>query len=191
MKVFMIFFAAILVNNFVLQKFLGICPFLGVTKKIDTAAGMTMAVIFVMMLASIITWLLNGLLLALGIGFLTTIVFILVIAVLVQFVEIFLKKSSPALYQALGIYLPLITTNCAILGLALINVQSHYSLLETVFNSLGAGVGYGMSMILFAGIREQMDLAEIPEPFKGFSGALVTAGLMSMAFMGFSGMIKL
>ncbi|HPX97533.1 MAG TPA: Rnf-Nqr domain containing protein, partial [Thermotogota bacterium] len=133
MKVFMIFFAAILVNNFVLQKFLGICPFLGVTKKIDTAAGMTMAVIFVMMLASIITWLLNGLLVALGIGFLTTIVFILVIAVLVQFVEIFLKKSSPALYQALGIYLPLITTNCAILGLALINVQSNYSLLETVF----------------------------------------------------------
>ncbi|HNR64130.1 MAG TPA: electron transport complex subunit RsxA [Thermotogota bacterium] len=191
MKVFMIFFAAILVNNFVLQKFLGICPFLGVTKKIDTAAGMTMAVIFVMMLASIITWLLNGLLVALGIGFLTTIVFILVIAVLVQFVEIFLKKSSPALYQALGIYLPLITTNCAILGLALINVQSNYSLLETVFNSLGAGVGYGMSMILFAGIREQMDLAEIPEPFKGFSGALVTAGLMSMAFMGFNGMIKL
>jgi len=134
---------------------------------------------------------LNGLLVALGIGFLTTIVFILVIAVLVQFVEIFLKKSSPALYQALGIYLPLITTNCAILGLALINVQSNYSLLETVFNSLGAGVGYGMSMILFAGIREQMDLAEIPEPFKGFSGALVTAGLMSMAFMGFNGMIKL
>jgi len=175
----------------VLQKFLGICPFLGVKKKIDTAAGMTMAVIFVMMLASIITWLLNGLLVALGIGFLTTIVFILVIAVLVQFVEIFLKKSSPALYQALGIYLPLITTNCAILGLALINVQSNYSLLETVFNSLGAGVGYGMSMILFAGIREQMDLAEIPEPFKGFSGALVTAGLMSMAFMGFNGMIKL
>ncbi|HNW47515.1 MAG TPA: electron transport complex subunit RsxA [Thermotogota bacterium] len=191
MKVFTIFFAAILVNNFVLQKFLGICPFLGVTKKIDTATGMTMAVIFVMILASLITWLLNGLLEALGIGFLTTIAFILVIAVLVQFVEIFLKKSSPALYQALGIYLPLITTNCAILGLTLINVQNQYSLLETVFNSLGAGVGYGMSMILFAGIREQLDLVEIPEPFKGFSGALVTAGLMSMAFMGFNGMIKL
>jgi electron transport complex protein RnfA len=191
MKVFTIFFAAILVNNFVLQKFLGICPFLGVTKKIDTATGMTIAVIFVMILASLITWLLNGLLEALGIGFLTTIAFILVIAVLVQFVEIFLKKSSPALYQALGIYLPLITTNCAILGLTLINVQNQYSLLETVFNSLGAGVGYGMSMILFAGIREQLDLVEIPEPFKGFSGALVTAGLMSMAFMGFNGMIKL
>ena len=191
MKVFTIFFAAILVNNFVLQKFLGICPFLGVTKKIDTATGMTMAVIFVMILASLITWLLNGLLEALGIGFLTTIAFILVIAVLVQFVEIFLKKSSPALYQALGIYLPLITTNCAVLGLTLINVQNQYSLLETVFNSLGAGVGYGMSMILFAGIREQLDLVEIPEPFKGFSGALVTAGLMSMAFMGFNGMIKL
>ena len=123
MKVFTIFFAAILVNNFVLQKFLGICPFLGVTKKIDTATGMTMAVIFVMILASLITWLLNGLLEALGIGFLTTIAFILVIAVLVQFVEIFLKKSSPALYQALGIYLPLITTNCAILGLTLINLS--------------------------------------------------------------------
>lgn len=191
MKVFLIFLSAILVNNFLLQKFLGICPFLGVSKKSETAFGMTIAVVFVMMLASIITWLLNGLLISLGLSFLTTIVFILVIAVLVQFVEIVLKKTSPALYEALGIYLPLITTNCAILGLALINVQSNYTLLETVFNSLGAGFGYGIAMLLFAGIREQLDLAEMPESFKGLAGALITAGLLSMAFMGFSGMIKL
>lgn len=191
MNVFLIFMSAILVNNFVLQRFLGICPFLGVSKKIDTAVGMSLAVIFVMVLASVITWLLNGLLVIMGLGFLKTIVFILVIASLVQFVEIFLKKVSPALYEALGIFLPLITTNCAILGLALLNIQNNYGLLETIFNALGAGFGFGLALILFAGIREQMDFADIPKPFKGLAGTLITAGILSMAFVGFSGMIKL
>jgi len=191
MKLFLIFLSAILVNNFVLQKFLGICPFLGVSKKIDTAVGMSLAVTFVMVLASIITWLLNGLLIAMNLQFLTTIVFILVIAVLVQFVEIFLKKASPALYEALGIFLPLITTNCAILGLALLNVQNNYTLLETIFNAVGAGLGFGMALILFAGIREEMEFADIPAPFKGLAGALITAGILSMSFVGFNGMIKL
>jgi electron transport complex protein RnfA len=183
--------SAILVNNFVLQKFLGICPFLGVSKKIDTAAGMSLAVIFVMVLASIITWLLNGLLVLMGLGFLKTIVFILVIASLVQFVEIFLKKTAPALYEALGIFLPLITTNCAILGLALLNIQNNYNLLETIFNALGAGLGFGLALILFAGIREQLEFADMPKPFQGLAGTLITAGILSMAFVGFSGMIKL
>jgi len=191
MNVFLIFMSAILVNNFVLQRFLGICPFLGVSKKIDTAVGMSLAVIFVMVLASVITWLLNGVLVLMGLGFLKTIVFILVIASLVQFVEIFLKKVSPGLYEALGIFLPLITTNCAILGLALLNIQNNYGLLETIFHALGAGFGFGLALILFAGIREQMEFADIPKPFKGLSGALITAGILSMAFVGFSGMIKL
>ncbi len=191
MKIFLIFLSAILVNNFVLQKFLGICPFLGVSKKIDTAVGMSLAVTFVMVLASIITWLLNGLLIAINLQFLTTIVFILVIAVLVQFVEIVLKKTSPSLYEALGIFLPLITTNCAILGLALLNVQSNYNLLETVFNAVGAGLGFGMALILFAGIREELEFADVPAPFKGLAGALITAGILSMSFVGFNGMIKL
>ncbi|HOO34191.1 MAG TPA: electron transport complex subunit RsxA [Thermotogota bacterium] len=191
MQVFLIFMSAILVNNFVLQRFLGICPFLGVSKKIDTAAGMSLAVIFVMVLASIITWLLNGLLVLMGLEFLKTIVFILVIASLVQFVEIFLKKTAPALYEALGIFLPLITTNCAILGLALLNIQNNYTLIETIFNALGAGFGFGLALILFAGIREQMEFADIPKPFQGLAGTLITAGILSMAFVGFSGMIKL
>jgi len=191
MKVFLIFLSAILVNNFFLQRFLGICPFLGVSKKIDTAFGMSLAVVFVMLLASIITWLLNGVLILMGLGFLKTIVFILVIASLVQFVEIFLKKTSPALYEALGIFLPLITTNCAILGLALLNIQNEYSLVETVFHALGAGIGFGLALVLFAGIREQLEFADMPKPFKGLAGALITAGILSMAFVGFSGMIKL
>ncbi len=191
MNIFLIFMSAILVNNFVLQRFLGICPFLGVSKKIDTAVGMSLAVIFVMVLASIITWLLNGILVIMDLSFLRTIVFILVIASLVQFVEIFLKKTSPSLYEALGIFLPLITTNCAILGLALLNVQNNYGLLETIFNSLGAGFGFGLALILFAGIREQLEFEDVPKPFRGLAGTLITAGILSMAFVGFSGMIKL
>lgn len=190
MRIFLIFLSAILVNNFVLQRFLGICPFLGVSKKVDTALGMSMAVIFVMVLASVITWFLNGLLEAMGLGFLRTIVFILIIATLVQFVEIFLKKSSPALYEALGIFLPLITTNCAILGLALINIQYTYTLLETVFHAIGAGIGFGLALVLFAGIREQLEFADVPKPFQGLASALITAGILSMAFMGFAGMIR-
>lgn len=186
-----IFLSAILINNFVLSRFLGICPFLGVSKKTDTAVGMSIAVTFVMILASIITWILNIALDALGLPFLRTIVFILVIATLVQFVEIFLKKASPGLYEALGIFLPLITTNCAILGLALLNVQQNYTLVETIVNSAGAGLGFALALILFSTIRERMELSEIPEPFKGTAIALITAGLLSMAFMGFQGLVKL
>ncbi|MBN2252899.1 MAG: electron transport complex subunit RsxA [Kosmotogaceae bacterium] len=186
-----IFLSAILINNFVLSRFLGICPFLGVSKKTDTAVGMSIAVTFVMIMASIITWLLNIVLDMLSIPFLRTIVFILIIATLVQFVEIFLKKSSPALYDALGIFLPLITTNCAILGLALLNVQQNYTLLETIVNSAGAGLGFALALILFSTIRERMELSEIPEPFRGTAIALITAGLLSMAFMGFQGLVKL
>ena len=191
MKIFLIFVSAILVHNFVLQRFLGICPFLGVSKKIDTAIGMSFAVLFVMVLASSITWFLEGILRALGIGFLRTIVFILVIASLVQFVELFMKKFSPALYEALGIYLPLITTNCAILGLAILNVQLEYGFLEMLFHSIGTGVGFGLALILFASIREKLDLEEIPKSFQGTASALITAGLLSMAFMGFQGLVKL
>ncbi|HEW92265.1 MAG TPA: electron transport complex subunit RsxA [Thermotogaceae bacterium] len=190
-RIFLIVLSAILVNNFVLQRFLGICPFLGVSKKIDTAVGMSIAVLFVMVLASTIVWFIDRLLIALNITFLRTIVFILVIATLVQFVEIFLKKSSPSLYEALGIYLPLITTNCAILGLALLNVQMEYNLLETVFNSLGAALGFGLALIVFASIRERLELEEIPQSFQGLANALITAGLVSMAFMGFQGLVKI
>ena len=153
---------------------------------------MSIAVTFVMVMASIITWLLNLLLVALGLPFLTTIVFILIIAALVQFVEIVLKKTSPALYDALGIFLPLITTNCAILGLALLNVQQEYTLLETIVNALGAGLGFGLALVIFATIRERLELSsDMPAPFKGTAGALITAGLLSMAFMGFQGLVKL
>ncbi len=190
-RLLFIFLSAILINNFVLSRFLGICPFLGVSKKVDTAVGMSIAVIFVMILASIITWLLNILLVSLGLSFFTTIVFILIIATLVQFVEIVLKKTSPALYEALGIFLPLITTNCAILGLALLNVQQNYTLIETIVNSAGAGLGFALALILFSTIRERMELSDIPAPFKGTASALITAGLLSMAFMGFQGLVKL
>jgi len=190
-RLFFIFLSAVLVNNFVLRRFLGICPFLGVSRKVDTAIGMSLAVIFVMVMASVITWLLNVLLVALGLPFLTTIVFILVIAVLVQFVEIVLKKTSPGLYESLGIYLPLITTNCAILGLAVLNVQLEYNLLETIINSIGAGMGFALALIIFSTIRERMDLVELPEAFKGTASALVTAGLLSLAFTGFQGLVKL
>lgn len=190
-RLFFIFLSALLVNNFVLSRFLGICPFLGVSKKVDTAVGMSLAVIFVMVMASIITWLLNQLLVAMGLPFLTTIVFILIIAVLVQFVEIVLKKTSPGLYEALGIFLPLITTNCAILGLALLNVQQEFSLIETIVHAAGAGLGFGLALVIFSTIREKMELYEIPESFKGTASALVSAGLLSMAFMGFQGLVKL
>lgn len=190
MRLFFIFLSAVLVNNFVLARFLGICPFLGVSKRLSTATGMGMAVIFVMTIASVITWLLNRILVAMGLEFLTTIVFILIIATLVQFVELFMKKNSPALYEALGIYLPLITTNCAILGLALLNVLCGYTLLETVVHSVAAGVGFTLALVIFAGIRERLELVDMPESFKGLPGALVTAGLLSLAFMGFQGMVK-
>lgn len=183
--------SSILVNNFVLSRFLGICPFLGVSKKVETALGMGMAVTFVMVLASIFTYLIQKLILVnLGIEYMQTIAFILVIASLVQFVEMVIQKTSPTLYQALGVYLPLITTNCAVLGVAILNIQSEYNLIETIFNGFAAAVGFTLAIVLFAGIRERLEISDIPEIFQGFPIALISAGLMSIAFLGFSGLVK-
>ena len=180
---------AVLVNNFIFAQFLGICPFMGVSKKVDTAAGMGMAVIFVMGLASAMCWLINEfLLMPLGLGYLQTLAYILVIASLVQFVEMFLKKGMPSLYSALGIYLPLITTNCAVLGAVLINTQNNYNFIESVVYGVTGGVGFLIAIVLFASIREKLRFAEYPKAFEGFPIALVTAGLLALAFMGFSGM---
>lgn len=181
--------AAILVENFVLVKFLGICPFLGVSKKTDTALGMGMAVTFVMVLASAMTWLVQHFILQpLDAEFLQTIAFILVIAALVQFVEMFVAKTVPALYQALGIYLPLITTNCAVLGVALINVQQNYGLVDSMWYAFCAALGFTLAIVLFAGVRERLELANIPKYLRGFPIALITAGLISIAFLGFQGL---
>ena len=179
-----------LVNNVVLSQFLGICPFLGVSKRTDTAAGMGGAVIFVITISSLLTSIIyNYLLVGLHIEYLKTIVFILVIAALVQFVEMFLKKSSPSLYKSLGVYLPLITTNCAVLGVALINVQKDYGILPSVVNGFATAVGFTISIVILAGVRERIEYNDIPESFKGTPIVLVTAGLMAIAFMGFSGII--
>lgn len=179
-----------LVNNVVLSQFLGICPFLGVSKRTDTAAGMGGAVIFVITISSLLTSIIyNYLLVGLHIEYLKTIVFILVIAALVQFVEMFLKKSSPSLYKSLGVYLPLITTNCAVLGVALTNVQKDYGILPSVMNGFATAVGFTISIVILAGVRERIEYNDIPESFKGTPIVLVTAGLMAIAFMGFSGII--
>ena len=179
-----------LVNNVVLSQFLGICPFLGVSKRTDTAAGMGGAVIFVITISSLLTSIIyNYLLVGLHIEYLKTIVFILVIAALVQFVEMFLKKSSPSLYKSLGVYLPLITTNCAVLGVALTNVQKDYGILPSVVNGFATAVGFTISIVILAGVRERIEYNDIPESFKGIPIVLVTAGLMAIAFMGFSGII--
>ena len=179
-----------LVNNVVLSQFLGICPFLGVSKRTDTAAGMGGAVIFVITISSLLTSIIyNYLLVGLHIEYLKTIVFILVIAALVQVVEMFLKKTSPALYKSLGVYLPLITTNCAVLGVALTNVQKDYGILPSVVNGFATAVGFTISIVILAGVRERIEYNDIPESFKGTPIVLVTAGLMAIAFMGFSGII--
>ncbi len=179
-----------LVNNVVLSQFLGICPFLGVSKRTDTAAGMGGAVIFVITISSLLTSVIyNYLLAGLHIEYLKTIVFILVIAALVQFVEMFLKKTSPSLYKSLGVYLPLITTNCAVLGVALTNVQKDYGILPSVVNGFATAVGFTISIVILAGVRERIEYNDIPESFKGTPIVLVTAGLMAIAFMGFSGII--
>ena len=184
--------SAILVNNFVLARFLGICPFLGVSKKTDTALGMGMAVIFVMTLASIFTNLIHNLvLIRFHLEFLQIVTFILVIASLVQLVETVLRKISPSLYHALGIYLPLITTNCAILGLALLNVIKNYDLTRSIVFGLGAGVGFTLALLIMSGIRERLEFADVPKPLRGVPIALIIAGLLSMAFMGFSGLVKM
>ncbi len=180
---------AILINNFIFSQFLGICPFMGVSKKMDTAAGMGMAVIFVMGLASAICWVINKfVLVALGLAYLQTLAYILVIAALVQFVEMFLKKAVPSLYSALGIYLPLITTNCAVLGVVLLNTQNNYNFIESVVYGVTGGIGFLIAIVLFASIREKLRFADYPKAFEGFPIALVTAGLLALAFMGFSGM---
>ncbi|MBE6919762.1 MAG: RnfABCDGE type electron transport complex subunit A [Ruminococcaceae bacterium] len=179
---------AILANNFIFAQFLGICPFLGVSKKIDTAIGMGAAVTFVMGLASAFCFLVNKVLVALDLAFMQTVAFILVIASLVQFVEMFLKKFVPTLYTALGVYLPLITTNCAVLGVALLNVQNDYNFIESVVYGITGGLGFLLAIFLFAAVREQTEFSETPKSFEGFPIALVTAGLIALAFMGFSGL---
>ncbi len=190
MSYIIIIISAVLVNNIVLMQFLGICPFLGVSKRISTAIGMAGAVAFVMVLATIVTYLIqNYVLNRLGLAYLQTIAFILVIASLVQLVEIILKKVSPALYQALGIFLPLITTNCAILGVAILTVQKDFNLIEGVVYAISNAVGFGLALTIFAGIREQLDLGNVPKGLKGTPIALITAGILAMAFMGFSGLV--
>ena len=190
MYLILLLLAGIFVNNYVLSQFLGICPFLGVSKKVDTAAGMGVAVIFVITIASAVTNLIyTFILVPTGLEYLDTIVFILVIAALVQFVELVLKKSMPALYEALGVYLPLITTNCAVLGVALTNVQNGYGFAASVVNGIGISVGFTIAIVILAGIRERNEHNNIPESFKGMPITLVTAGLMAIAFFGFSGII--
>ena len=187
-SVFTIALGAILMNNFIFSQFLGCCPFLGCSTKVDTAVGMGIAVTFVMGLASALCYAVNLLLVQLELGYMSTLAFILVIAVLVQFVEMFLKKSVPSLYTALGIYLPLITTNCAVLGVVLLNVQNNYNFIESVTYGITGGLGFLLAIVLFASIRERLVFADYPKAFEGFPIALVTAGLMALAFMGFSGL---
>lgn len=190
MEYIIIFISAIFVNNIILAQFLGICPFLGVSSKISTAVGMSGAVIFVMTLASLFTFLINQyVLVSLDITFLQTITFILVIAALVQMVEIILKKISPALYQALGIFLPLITTNCAVLGVAILNIQKEHNLLQSLIFTIATAIGFGLAMVLFAGLREHTDLLNPPKAMKGAPLSLVTAGILALAFMGFAGLV--
>lgn len=185
-----IIISGVLINNFVLIRFLGICPYMGVSRKVETAIGMGMAVIFVMTIAGSITWLVQEYLLApLKLQYLQTVSFILVIAALVQFVEMVIRKISPTLYKALGIYLPLITTNCAVLGVALLNILESYNFLQTVVHSLAAAVGWVLAIVLFAGIRERLELADLPPLMRGYAITFVTAGLLSMAFLGFSGFL--
>ena len=183
-----IILSAILSENFILVKFYGICPFMGVSKKIDTALGMGMAVTFVMAIASAACYAVNVLLVKLGLDYMQTVAFILVIAAIVQVVEMFLKKSVPALYKALGVYLPLITTNCAVLGVVLVNVQKGYNFLLSVVNGAAGGLGFTVAIVLFASVRERVNRADCPACFKGFPIALISAGLLALAFMGFSGL---
>ena len=185
-----IFLAAILTNNYILSKFLGICPFLGVSKKLDTAVSMSAAVIVVMVVATAVTWPIQTLLLdPLGLGYLQTIVFILIIAALVQFIETFMKKNMPPLYQALGVYLPLITTNCAVLGVTTLNISSGYNYIESLINSFGSGVGFLAAMVLFAGVRGRLETADIPKSLQGLPITLVSASIVACSFLGFGGLV--
>ncbi|MFP4081316.1 MAG: electron transport complex subunit RsxA [Candidatus Aminicenantes bacterium] len=191
MELLAVFISAVLINNFVLHYFLGICPFLGVSKKIDSAVSMGLAVTFVMSITAVVSWMINHwILIPYNLDYLKIVSFILVIASLVQLVEMFIRKISPPLYQALGIYLPLITTNCAIMGLALLAALKNYNFIQAVIFGMGSGLGFTLAIVLMAGIREQLDLADVPEPLKGAGITLIVAGIMAVAFLGFSGMIK-
>ena len=190
MEYLLIFISAIFVNNIILSQFLGICPFLGVSKKVDTAMGMGAAVAFVLTLATIVTWLVQTYVLnPFGLAYLQTLAFILVIAALVQMVEIMLKKVSPSLYQALGIFLPLITTNCAVLGVAILMISKEFNLLQSIVYSVATAIGFALALVLFAGIRERLELEDVPKAVQGVPVALITAGILAMAFMGFSGLV--
>lgn len=187
---FVLAISCIFINNILLAQFLGICPFIGTSKKMETATGMAMAVVFVMVMAGIITWIIDTYLLkALDVEYLRTVAFILVIASLVQFVEMFLKKSIPALYAGLGIFLPLITTNCAVMGVCLINIKEEYSFLQAVVSAFSYAIGFGVALILFAGVRERVDLGRVPRPLQDTSIGLVTAGIIALTFMSFKGMV--
>jgi electron transport complex protein RnfA len=189
MHLFGITVSMIFINNFVLSKFIGLCPFFGVSKKLDSAIGMGLAVIFVMALATLFTWIINNYLLEpLELTYLRTIAFILLIASLVQFVEMFLQKNSPALYKALGIFLPLITTNCAVLGVAVLNINNGYNFIESMIQGVAAGIGFTLALVLMAGVREKLEFAKIPKAMEGLPVAFVAAGLMALAFLGFSGL---
>ena len=188
-EIIAIILTAALVNNYVLAQFLGICPFLGVSKKLDSAVGMGVAVIFVMVLATAATWPIQQVLNSFGIGYLQTIVFILGIAALVQFVEMALKKFIPSLHKALGVYLPLITTNCAVLGVCISNIDEGYNYIQSLVNSTGAGIGFLLAMVLFSGLRSRIDETEVPKPFRGVAITLIAASFISLAFMGFAGVV--
>jgi len=191
MEYILLFISASIVNNFVLSRFLGICPFIGVSKKLDTSIGMSLAVIFVMAVAGIVTWIIQYTILnPLNLSYLQTIIFILVIAALVQFVEMVMEKTSPALYSSLGIFLPLITTNCAVLGSAILNIQNGFGFVKMLIFTIGSAVGFALALTIFAGIRERIELSDIPYYFRGLPITLITAGILSLAFMGFSGLIK-
>ncbi|WP_320045694.1 electron transport complex subunit RsxA [uncultured Ilyobacter sp.] len=188
-NLFSIIVGAIFINNFIFAKFLGICPFMGVSKKVESSIGMGMAVAFVMTLASAVTWIVyKFLLVPYGLEYLQTIAFILIIASLVQFVEMAIQKTSPHLYKALGVFLPLITTNCAVLGVAILNIQEGFNFIETVVNGFAVAIGFTLALVLLAGIRERLEYADVPRPFQGVPIAFISAGLLAMAFMGFSGM---
>ena len=187
----LLFVGTVLVNNFVLVKFLGLCPFMGVSKKLESAIGMGLATTFVITLSNICSWSVNTfILMPLGLVYLRTMAFILVIAVVVQFTEMVVRKTSPSLYRLLGIFLPLITTNCAVLGVALLNINQQFNFMQSALYGFAASLGFSLVMVLFAAIRERLVVADVPAPFKGSSIALVTAGLMSLAFMGFTGLVK-
>lgn len=191
-RLILIFFIYLIIDNFVLQRFFGICPFLGVSRKMETAVGMSMAVIFVMTLATLVTWVVYTFVLApFGLLYLQIVVFILIIASLVQLVETVLRKISPTLYQGLGIFLPLITTNCAVLAVALLAVREQYTLIEALVFTLGASIGFSLALVIMAGIRERLALAKIPDALQGSAVTLITAGILSLAFMGFKGMLRL